>query len=389
MKSQYTRSYITSDVSRPRVAILAPYVSYPTFGDASSRKGGVERYVTELARQLSALGFRTTLIAPLDGDKGAKSTDLVTYIPRTGMFFSTPVFNPLHLAKAVRGFDLLHTQGTFPLISDLNPILAKLQGAPSVITYHFEPSPPGSFGDGIARAYAATLAKIIRRHDRIIFSSRSYRDSASLFEREQNEELEDRIRYVPMGVDTDFFVPDASVPVEDRFLFVGRFVPYKDLPLLMRAMAIVNKELPDHELCAVGTGPLESEIKAMAKKLDINVVFKGKVGDEELRRLYQSAIATVLASHDHQEAFGMVLAESMSCGTPVIAADIPGVGDVASVGGTVVQPRSEQALAEAMIAAAEGKTSPSQRQGLHEKIENTYSWKKVAERTAEVYRELI
>ncbi|MGB2581321.1 MAG: glycosyltransferase [Thermoplasmata archaeon] len=110
---------------------------------------------------------------------------------------------------------------------------------------------------------------------------------------------------------------------------------------------------------------------------------------DHLLRLYRSSLATVLSSHDSQEAFGMVLLESMSCGTRVIAADIPGVREVASVGGTVVEPNSESALADAMIESAETSVSNAEMGELHRRIDEAYSWNSVAAMTSSVYRELL
>ena len=376
-----------SDHSLSRVAMLAPYVPYPAFGDASSRKGGVERYVTELARNMNGNGYEVVLIAPRDGGNGPLShcESSVRYLPRMGMFFSTPVFSPHHLLRSVQDFDIVHTQGTFPILSDFCPLLSKLKQLPSVITYHFEPSPPGSCGDIVGRIYGLTLARFMRQHDRFIFSTKSYRENARLFD----GVAENRVRYVPLGVDTDHFVPDLSVPVENKFLFVGRFVPYKAIPILLRAMAIVNEELPDHELCLVGDGPLEQSMREMAKRLDVNAKFVGKVSDEQLLDYYRSSIATVLSSYDKQEAYGLVLAESLSCGTPVIASDIPGVREAASNGGVLVKPQSPESLASAMMEAAESTPSSSERLRLHRYMDAMHSWRSVAEKTAAVYDELV
>ena len=373
--------------SRPRVAMLAPYVPYPSFGDACSRKGGVERYVTEIAQHMNGNGYEIVLVTPCDGGNGAhRSSDpSVVHIPRLGMFFSTPVFSPHHLLRCVSDFDIVHTQGTFPILSDFSPLLAKLKRVPSVITYHFDPSPPGACGEVIARLYKLTLAKFIRQHDRFIFATKSYRDNARLFD----GIAEDRVRYVPYGVDTDYFVPDTTVPVKDRFLFVGRFVPYKAIPILLKAMALVNKELPNHELCLVGGGPLEKSIREMAKRLGVNARFVGQVSDDQLRSFYRSSIATVLSSHDKQEAYGLVLTESLSCGTPVVAADIPGVREAAMNGGKLVEPKSSESLASAMIEAAESVPSPSEKMRLHSRMESAYSWRTTAKSTASVYDELL
>lgn len=373
-------------MSSPRIALIAPYLSTRDVEDASARIGGVERYVTELAKALKAMSKDVTLITPSRTPGRSQLGELpVIQIRRRGVVQGAPMFNPLDLLSALRGFDIVHTQGTYPLFSDLNPILAKLHHMSSIVTYHFEPTPTSSVGRLAGRFYEATLARMARWNDRIIISTESYRRSTRLL----GTDIEDKIRYVPMGVDTAYFTPNPGLRTEPRFLFVGRLVPYKDIPLLIAAMEIVNKSLPSHELAIVGTGELDDPLKEVASKSAANVRFLGRVEDDELLRLYRTSVAMVLASHDHQEAFGMTLAESMSSGTPVIAAKIPGVMDVASVGGTVVEPGSAQALADAMIVTASTRRSTEDKAALHSKIEERFSWKSVAARTAAVYDELL
>ena len=374
------------DLPSPRVAIIAPYLSSPDTKDADVRIGGVERYVTELAKALSGIQRDVTLITPSKATGRSRLGQIpVIQIKRTGIVQGAPLFNPLDLLSVIKGFDIVHTQATYPLFSDQNPVLARVRDIPSVVTYHFEPTPTSSLGRIAGGLYEATLARMTRWSDRIILSTESYKRSTRLLK----SGFDEKIRYVPMGVDTGFFAPDPSLRTEPRFLFVGRLVPYKDIPLLIKAMEIVNRTLPSHELAIVGTGELEDSLKAVARESAAKVRFLGRVDDAELLRLYRTSTAMVLASHDHQEAFGMTLVESMSCGTPVIAARIPGVMDVASVGGTVVDPESADALAEAMIAAASSTHGPEEKVRLHSIVEDRFSWRSVASRTSSVYDELL
>jgi glycosyltransferase involved in cell wall biosynthesis len=374
-------------LSATRVAIIAPFFPRPsTADDDHAKKGGVERYVAELASALPEHGFDVTVVAPANAPGrvggGAYST---VYFRRAGVMFGSPIFNPTSLFRALEGFDLVHSQATYPLLSDMPALLVRLRGIAGLVTYHFDPSPPSPIGSAMAELYSMSAAKMIKRYDRVIFSSKSYCESSPLM----HSLPQDRVRVIPMGVDSNYFVPDSQVERENKLLFVGRLVPYKDVSLLLRAMAAVNKVLPHLELLIVGTGPLESQLISEASALGVRARFLGRVDDAQLLRLYQSATATVLASHNRQEAFGMTLLESMSCGTPVIAANVPGVKEVASISGNPVDPDSHEALAQAMIEAVRSPPSASHRLEIRERIVRDYSWRRVAQRTAEVYRELL
>lgn len=62
---------------------------------------------------------------------------------------------------------------------------------------------------------------------------------------------------------------------------------------------------------------------------------------------------------------------------------------MASVGGTVVEPNSESALADAMVESAETSVSNAEMGELHRRIDEAYSWNSVAAMTSSVYRELL
>lgn len=371
----------------PRVALIAPYAPRPgAAGADSDRKGGVERYVASLARSLAAIGIDATVVA--SGEKPdsfhADGFDVI-HFPRWSVMEGTPVFNPLALLKSLKGFDLLHSQATYPLISEFGAVQAKLARIPSVVTYHFQPTPLTPGGKALAMAYGLTAQRIIRAYDRILFSTRSYRQRTGMFSPADDE----KIRFVPMGVDTDFFSIDQTVERENRFLFVGRLVPYKDIPLLISAFSLVSRKLPEHELCLVGTGPLESALMKLAGSKGLKVRFLGKQSDAELRALYRSSTATVLSSHDQQEAFGMTLLESMGCGTPVVTMNIPGVREVAALGGTAVMPYTAESFADEMVNTASRHLSAGERTEMHARVEERYSWTSVAKMTAEIYNEIL
>jgi glycosyltransferase involved in cell wall biosynthesis len=107
-------------------------------------------------------------------------------------------------------------------------------------------------------------------------------------------------------VRTTFFTPSS---VERRhFLTVGRLVPHKRVEVAVDAFARLNREL-----VVVGTGSEDDSIRGGAPS---NVRFVGYVDDASLRDLYRSSLALICPS---VEEFGIVMAEALSCGTPVIA----------------------------------------------------------------------
>jgi glycosyltransferase involved in cell wall biosynthesis len=109
--------------------------------------------------------------------------------------------------------------------------------------------------------------------------------------------------------------PAVSARPHDRpyFLFVGRLTKIKGLDAILPAFAAY----PDADLLVVGDGEELDALKALSADLP-NVRFAGAVSNDDVRRFYEHAIATLVPSVGY-ETFGIVLIESFRNRTPVIA----------------------------------------------------------------------
>ncbi|CAN0507925.1 unnamed protein product, partial [Phaeothamnion confervicola] len=94
-----------------------------------------------------------------------------------------------------------------------------------------------------------------------------------------------------------------------------------------------------------GDGELRAGFEALARERGVTATFAGSASNATLRELYRAGALTVLPSVTREEAFGIVLIESMSSGTPVVASDLPGVRRVVGEsGGRLVPPGDVPAL---------------------------------------------
>jgi len=121
-------------------------------------------------------------------------------------------------------------------------------------------------------------------------------------------------------VDVDFFQP-ADKPGRDYLLLVSALVPYKNIGAVIAACRQLGEKL-----VIVGRGP---EGKKLAKMAGRECEIMPAVSAEALKKLYQNARAFVFAG---VEDFGIAFAESLACGTPVIALDRGGVRDIVRPG---------------------------------------------------------
>jgi teichuronic acid biosynthesis glycosyltransferase TuaC len=129
-------------------------------------------------------------------------------------------------------------------------------------------------------------------------------------------------------------------------LSVGNLVALKGHDITIRALA----HLPDARLLIAGSGPEEAALKKLAQTLGVagRVTFLSRIPHHELAPYYAAADALVLASA--REGMANVLLEAMASGTPVVAADIPGMDEVVSPpeSGLLMAARTPEALAEAV-----------------------------------------
>lgn len=149
-------------------------------------------------------------------------------------------------------------------------------------------------------------------------------------------------------VETDRF--EISAEVDDYYLIVSRFVPYKRLDLAVEALTALGRPLK-----IVGEGRQRRALEAIAGK---NVEFLGRVDDVELPRLIARAKAFLMPG---EEDFGIAPVEANACGRPVIAYARGGALDsqIEGVTGTLFQEQTVAAMCEAICRADEIEFDPA------------------------------
>ncbi|MDP3947803.1 MAG: glycosyltransferase [bacterium] len=123
-------------------------------------------------------------------------------------------------------------------------------------------------------------------------------------------------------VDTSVFYPNPAVSRNERYIAAGRMLHYKRFDLVVDAFNKLG--LP---LTIVGNGPELGKLRAMAKSNISFLPFESDAG--ALRRIYSSAQALIFPQ---VEDFGLVAAEALACGTPVIAYDAGGAKEIMEAG---------------------------------------------------------
>jgi len=208
----------------------------------------------------------------------------------------------------------------------------------------------------------------------------------------------ERAEIVPCGVDLEQLSPDgphAGRSKRPRLLSIGRLVERKGVQTVIRAL----RDVPEAELIIAG-GPPRSQLnvdpdvtrlRTVAYQCGVadRVRFLGQVPRAEAPALFRSA--DLVVSVPWYEPFGIVPAEAMACGTPVVVSAVGGHLDTVVEGetGCFVPARRSDALAASLreLLAAPGVRAAMGRAGAR-RARAHYGWDRIAERTEAPYEQV-
>ena len=276
--------------------------------------GGVKTHITGLASALASREIETEIIAPATSNTdGIFVAGRSVPVPANGsvarLCFSKSAKIRVKERLARGDIDLVHLhEPAIPSIS----LLALMAGdVPAVATFHASSS--RSAGYGVAKPL---LSRYLRRLKVRIVVSASAR---TLIDRYFPGEY----IVIPNGIDTRLMrdvEPDPFVAsLAPSVLFVGRPEPRKGLSVAVASVDALRKDLADVSFVAVGPG--RQDLPAWGHAL-------GEVDATRLASVYKAA-DVFCAPSVSGESFGIVLAEAMAAGTPVVCSDLPGYVEAA------------------------------------------------------------
>ena len=159
-----------------------------------------------------------------------------------------------------------------------------------------------------------------------------------------------RVLLIPNPADTEYFLPKRS-KAGDTFTFISVALlrPEKRLDILIKAFAILSKQIPNIVLTIIGDGPEKDKLKLLSHKLEVNnrINFIGYQKKTAVSDILRDHDALVLSSD--VETFGVVIVEAMSVGLPVIATKCGGPESiVVAKTGMLVESNNKNKLCAAM-----------------------------------------
>jgi len=366
---------------------------------------GLTIYTERLAKTLAARGHQVTVITSRFDPKllAHEVKDGVEIIrPWVLMHVSKGVIMPLmpwYAWKNIRTADVVCLQ--VPQL-DAAPIavLARLMGKPVVITYHCDLYLPKGFIHWLANQvshFANHVSAIMA--NRLVTNTRDYAENSSFLKHYLN-----KIEVIPppselapfTGKDVETFREKFHIDKQKIVGMVARLATEKGVEYLVYAMPEVEKVIPNARALFVGQYQDVLGEEQYAARLEPLIrdlgpdhwSFLGILTPVELAVFYHLCAVTVLPSINQTESFGMVQIESMSCGTPVIATDMPGVRQpVRTFGmGKIIPPREADSLRDALIEVLQ---RPEKYRGDSEAIIKRFSPETVAAEYEKLFRQLV
>jgi glycosyltransferase involved in cell wall biosynthesis len=275
-----------------RIGMIAP----PWFPLPPQRYGGIEFVVSLLTENLVARGHDVTLFASGDSETQARLSYIFARAPFDQMENGghLEVMHSLEAYTRAREFDIIHDHDGLASRA-MGALVHRLTGTPVVATLH-----------GPADPVTQQSLSSLRADLRFI--------AISEYQRRGFPDL-DFVGTIPNAIDVEHM--PFSAEKEDYLLFIGRMTPDKGAHTAIAVAERVGRQL----IMAgkVNEGPERDYFAAEVEPhLSDKIFFRGEVDHETKVELYRHARCTLFPIQ-WPEPFGLVMIESLACGTPVIA----------------------------------------------------------------------
>jgi D-inositol-3-phosphate glycosyltransferase len=420
---------MTNSMPAMHVAFLSEHAS-PLALLGGEDAGGQNVYVDAVSRQLAASGIAVDIYTRRDSV--CQSEVVVTeprirvihlnagpprYVPKDELWPYMPDFQRelLHFAERYDAhYALVH--GNFWMSGWVAANIGQQLKIPAVQIFHaMGRSKRREQGDADTSPSCriAIEQEIIERVDQIIAQCPGERDELI----GDYGATADKVTLIPSAVDPNLFSPRSRGAARRRIgldtagtviAYVGRMLPRKDVRNIVRALAILrtcararNDARLDARLVVVGGETTEPDalatpelgvLQQLAEEVGVSdrVIFTGKRLRRDLRDYY--CASNVAVTTPWYEPFGLTPLEAMACGCPVIGSRVGGIAFTVEDGATgyLVPPRDPVALAKRLEHVL---THPLQArrmgQAARRRVEEQFTWDRVGDRTASLYRRLL
>lgn len=331
-------------------------------------RSGLTIYVERLANALASRGHQVTVLTSrYDRNLPSRETHNGVEIVRLPvlMRISKGVIMP---TMPFMAWKLIHAADVINLHVpqlDAAPLsmLSRAQGKPVVLTYHCDLKLPEGLVHSVANSVSDMANHLAAKLSQVIVTNTTdYAEHSKFLRRYLN-----KVHVIPPPIELpvinmaerDAFRKKYQIQPGDRVIgMAARLASEKGVEYLVEALPIVLETFPRARVFFVGQYKdviaeehYADRLAPMITQLESHWSFLGILPVQEFVAFLSENEVLVLPSTNSTESFGLVQIESMTCGTPVIASDLPGVRQpVLTTGmGQIVPVADSASLAQAII----------------------------------------
>lgn len=250
-------------------------------------------------------------------------------------------------------------------------VLSRLQGKPVVTTYQCDLRLPKGFINQLANKVSYVADRItVHAAQAIVATSQDYAENSIFL-----PHFLDKVKVVTAPItlpevteeEIHQFRDRLGITPDQKVIGIGaRLATEKGVEYLVEAMPLILQKYPTARVLSygpyqnlIGEEAYAQKLMPLIQALGNHWTFLGVISDRDVASFFHVCDLSVLPSINSTEAFGMVQIESMTCGTPVVASNLPGIRQpIIDTGmGKLIPPRDSQALAEAVISILDNQGS--------------------------------
>jgi glycosyltransferase involved in cell wall biosynthesis len=296
--------------------------------------GGIETHVNEVARRLAILdGIDVTVLTTDRTRKRARAEVLqgvnvlrVPAWPRERDYYFAPQISSV-VGQRDR-WDVVHCQGIHTPVPLLAMRAARRANIPYVVTFH-----TGGHSLKYRNAFRSIqwrlAGPLLRNAESLIGVSRFEAKKIS-----EQARLGSKSLLVIRNGGTLPPPPEGTAVVAGRIVTIGRLEKYKGHHRVIKALPYVIRDIPEAHVIVLGSGSYESELRALASRLDVSdrVAIRQVPPADRTAMAGALAEASVVAALSDYEAHPVAVMEALSVGRPVVGYDTSGIGDLVTEG---------------------------------------------------------
>ena len=316
--------------------------------------GGLERYAYNIFKGLVRKGHKVTVFcATKSGYDYSEEIDgiIVNRLKPDIIISNTPIrfnlFSILNKAILTNKYDLINSHTPVPYFAEIASLVAYRHKMDYIVTFHVaENTSPRLWLNVIYKLLDITIEPIMFNIARMIIAVNE------LIRQDYLARFSYKTKVIPPGVDTNKYKPAKYNISGKQLLFIAplsKSYEWKGLRILLDAMPLVIRDHPNAILTIVGDGPLKDEYINICKKkgIDNNVIFKGRLAEDELIKCYQESTLLIIPSIA-VESFPLRMLEANACGIPIVASRVGGIPYYIKDGfnGMLVEPKNHLMLAD-------------------------------------------